>query len=221
MLTIAANSLLKMREDPSTGGEFYEWFGTPSDDCTNGYRQFTYEGPKGSKSHIKNSRLFISGNHHGNVDQQMILRSTAWPGAKILPKQFSVYCLLGGGKERVGTWHIGISIGKVRALFHPGYRGGGFRFEQAGTATKYVDNISMGYTPSTGQLHHMKISVTQLDDGKVRLKACIKTPGEKPFEASVTVTREDTGPLNQISLDRSGMSGGAAYFDDFRVSLGP
>ena len=151
----------------------------------------------------------------------MILRSSAWPATKVLPKHFTISCLVAGSDGDNGVWHLGITIGKVKTLIHPGYRGGAFRFEQVGTLHKFTDNISMGYTPATNQLHRIKITVKQLANGRVQLNTTINSPDNKSFEKSIDVSKEDIGPLNQISLDRSGNSGGNAYFDDFRVLLEP
>jgi hypothetical protein len=221
MVIDAAKSLLKSPKDKSTGGQFYEWFGTESADCTKGYRQLVYEGPKNVKPFIQNSQLVIPGKRPGNADQRMILHCNTWPATKELPKHISVSCLVGSTGEGASTHHLGITIGKVKTLIHPGYRGGGFRFEQIGTQRKFTKNINMGYTPAPKQLHRIKVTAQRMKNGKVYLKAVVSSTNKKPFETSIELDQEDVGEFNQISLDRSGRSGGNVYFDDFRVQIEP
>lgn len=180
-----------------------------------------YEGAKDVKPFIENGQLVIPGNRQGDADQRMILHASTWPAAKELPKQISVSCLVGSTGERAGTYHLGITIGKIKTLIHPGYRGGGFRFEQIGTHMKFTENINMGYTPAPNKLHCIKVTAQHMKNSKVQLKAVVSSPNNKPFETSIELDQEDTGEFNQISLDRSGRSGGNVYFDDFRVQLNP
>ena len=67
----------------------------------------------------------------------------------------------------------------------------------------------------------MSIDVTKMLDGNVRLDVLLEQLGEggRTFQSSVTVEAKDIGDLNQISLDRSGRSGGKAYFRDFMITL--
>ena len=221
MTIAAAKSLLKSPTDKSTGGQFYEWFGTKSADCTKGYRQLVYEGPMDVKPFIKNSQLVIPGKRPGGADQRMILRSSTWPATKESPKHIRVSCLVGSTGEEVSTHHLGITIGKVKTLIHPGHREGGFRFEQIGTKREFTDNINTGYTPAPNMLHRIEVTAQHMKNGKVHLNAVVISPNKKRFETSIELDQEDIGEFNQISLDRSGRSGGDVYFDDFRVEIKP
>ena len=55
----------------------------------------------------------------------------------------------------------------------------------------------------------------------MRLYVLLEQLGEggRAFQNSVTVEAKDIGDLNEISLDRSGRSGGKAYFRDFMITL--
>lgn len=221
MVIAAAKSLLKSPDDKSTGGQFYEWFGTKSDDCSKGYRQLVYNGPKNVKPFIKNSQLVIPGNRPGEHDQRMILHAKTWPASEDPPNHINVSCLMGGTGEGAGNFHLGITIGKVKAVIHPGYAGGGFRFEQVGTAFKFTETINMGYTPAPDKMHRIKVTAQRLQNSKVQLSVLVNSPNNKPFKHSIDLDQKDIGAFNQISLDRSGRTGGNVFFDDLWIQIRP
>ena len=79
----------------------------------------------------------------------------------------------------------------------------------------------MGYTPAPNMLHRIEVTAQFMKNGKVHLNAVVSSPNNKPFETSIELDQEDIGEFNQISLDRSGRSGGNVHFDDFRVEIKP
>jgi hypothetical protein len=117
-------------------------------------------------------------------------------------------------------WHLGISIGRVKVLFHPGVDGGAFRIETIPEHTALVNNQEMGFTPQpetqydmtievrrTGQEVSLEITITDCANPKNRYAQQQKLPLEK------------FGKLERIGLERSGRAGGAALFDEFELRL--
>ena len=217
----AAKSLLEKAEDPETGGWFFEWFGTDKADCLGGYRELTHEGAKAQKPFVKDGRLYIPGKHAGEEDQRLSLHAKDWPGVETLPNRMELSCLLGGEAAGAGVWHVALVVGKIKVLFHPGYQGGGFRFEQVGTLEKFSNNQDMGFTPEFGKLYRMNLVVARFPSGRVGIKATVLSPDGKSFESHIQVEAEDVGPLDRISLERSGRMGGNAIFDDLHVKIRP
>lgn len=205
--------------EADTGGVFYEWFGVEKPGLESGYRLFDYEAEGGMDGLVRDGKLRLAGDRPGDGDQQIVLKADRWPSRETFPDQFTVSAKLGGTKGGSGAWHLGIGIGKVRVLFHPDYRGGGFRFEKIGSREYVTSNEDMGFTPSTDRWQHMRVKVRKARDGRIELAARVEQEGEEPFETSTLVDGETIGPIDQVSLDRSGRTGGDALFDDFVVEF--
>lgn len=223
MIRHAASTLLDELDgqpDPATGGIFYEWFGETAPQPDKRYRGFHLKAPRGMKSRVGDRMLQHLGERPGDDDQSLILKAADWPGTETFPAGFTVMTTLGGKPGGAGAWHLGVAIGRVRALYHPGYAGGGFRFERVDGNVELTANRSMGFTPSTEQMQQMRITVRQLGRKQVQLSVTVTQEGEKPFESSIEVDSETIGPLDQISLDRSGRTGGDARFSELMVELG-
>ncbi len=73
------------------------------------------------------------------------------------PDRFSVRARLAAEGNNNFGWHLGISIGKVKTLFHPGVDGGAFRIETIPEHLAIVNNQEMGFTPQTDTMHDMTI----------------------------------------------------------------
>lgn len=210
----------KRRND--TGGRFYEWFGEDSAKLEERYHLLKFKSSVDRNGQIENGRLTFFGTKVGDGDQQYLLSSRIWPGRDQFGSHFRVSARLGGEPKSAGAWHLGISIGNVRVLFHPGYRGGGFRFETVDQNLPLSQMTSdMGFTPEGDPLEHMAIEVQRVGDGKVSLTAKVSSGEKKPvaFTKTILVNSDQIGPLNQIGLDRSGRAGGSAFFSEFSVIL--
>ncbi len=217
----AAQSLLEKPNDKATGGQFYEWFGQEKADLNEGYRQWTYDGPKDIAPTVKDGQLIISSKKPSDTDQKVVLQSSSWPQTKTFPKHFTVSCLMGSQIDGAGTYHPGIAIGKVKALMHPGYPGGGFRYENVDTKAVHTPNTTMGYTPKANVLYRIKITVKTMGSGKTHVNTVITSPENQRFEKTATFTQKEIGPINEISLIRSGRRGGDALFSDFHIEVHP
>ena len=219
ILRHAAKSLLENPKDAATSGLFYEWFGADKLNCFEGYRAFKHEGANTQQPFVKDGRLHIPGRHAKEQDQRLSLNVADWPGGKEMPERYVVSCLMGGEAGGAGAWHVAIGIGKVKALFHPGYNEGGFRFEQVGNLEKYSNNQDMGFTPEAGKLYRMDVTVGRFSAGRVGLSVIVTSDGGKTFETTIELNEDEIGPLDRISLERSGRRGGNAMFDDLRVKI--
>lgn len=204
---------------PSTGGMFHEWFGQESQNLNKGYRQFSFEADLGMQGAVKEGRLELAGNRDGDGDQRLILKSLDWPDQKTFPKDFSVSANLAGTEGGVGAWHLGISIGRVRALYHPGFDGGAFRIEQVDTNIAVASVENMGFTPSNEGWQRMKLKVRQMNNGDVELVVTIYQEKDERFVHTQLIPAAMIGKVDQISLDRSGRQGGDALFDDLVIEF--
>ena len=115
-----------------------------------------------------------------------------------------------------GSNNIGMVVGNVAMVFHPGYTPtpGAFRFESL------TSNVSMGFVPAEGILHEMNVIVTP-DGANWRLDVTI-TDGANSnnvFQASLTVSAATIGTtIGQVGFRRSGGGGGDGIFDNLRVT---
>ena len=126
---------------------------------------------------------------------------------------------MGGESLAPGLWHVGVSVGNLRLLFHPGLEGGQFRVERVDNHTVIVANTPLPFTPAAGVLHEMTIDVAQGDDGSVRFDVVIVDGAKsgRQFRHSVTASAQDVGTPARIGLERSGQAGGAALFGPFSI----
>lgn len=213
---------LEGREKPAnTGGVFFEWFGEENENLKQGYRRFYFENSSKRPGKIEGTRLIFAGKVGQDGDQRLILKSKTWPGKVEFGDRFRVSAILGGEDISSGAWHMGVTIGRIRTLFHPGMQGGAFRFERIDNNRHLTGTKGVGFEPLGDSRQRMSIDVTKMLDGNVRLDVLLEQLGEggRTFQNSVTVEAKDIGDLNEISLDRSGRSGGKAYFRDFMITL--
>lgn len=220
----AIQSLLQEGDQPrpDTGGQFYEWFGEPAPKLGKHYRHFQFENSAERGGRVEKGSLLFPGEGGIDADQRLILRSETWPGRAEFGEAFEVSARLGGEDENPVGWHLGISVGNIRALYHPGLQGGAFRFEEIDTNDALTPNVSLDFNPSTDGFQTMHLTVRRLPDGQVLLEVDLREGGGKPgrFKQAITVPANKIGKLDRISLDRSGRNGGTARFKGLTVRLG-
>ena len=133
LLQYAVASLLREKDGvkPPKGTPlvFAEFFQDKAADLEASYRDFIFDASPGLKGEVAEGTLKISGKGPIEGDQRMILSAGKICGRKLFPARFRIEVMLGGTRGGESAYHIGVSIGKVRALFHPGHATGGFRFE--------------------------------------------------------------------------------------------
>jgi hypothetical protein len=201
---------------------FAELFHDKADALDGKYRGFRFEASPGLSGKVGDGKLRFSGRGPIDGDQRLILPAKEITGKEVFPDRFRIEVMLGGTAGGQGSYHLGVSLGKVRALFHPGYAQGAFRFEHIDTHKALMENANMGFTPATDSLAIMALDVKRLPGGDVELQVTV-IPGGKADGRKYTVVRKfaaaDIGKLDFISLDRSGRTGGDALFDNLVVEI--
>ena len=198
---------------------FAEFFDQPLGSMKDGYRRFHFKANEGMTGHVHDGVLVMKGNHQNEGDQRLLLDAKSLNGKETFPDKFRIEAKLGGEVGGEGAYHIGVSVGNVRALFHPGFQGGGFRFQRVDTQEMITQNTAMGFDPLSGKKQRMSLTVQRLNGGRVELVAVV-SDGDKTFKDRKIIEAAVIGKLDHISLDRSGREGGNALFDDLVVELG-
>lgn len=216
----AVASLLRERQSKEAAGGvdlFVEFFNKAEPMVKNNYSRFRYVADKGGDAVVVDgvARLKNAGEER---DQRLILDAKALTGKEEFPDVFHIETKLGAQPGGEGICHIGISVGNVRALFHPGYPNGAFRFERVDNKTEIKRNTNMGFNPATNKLLLMGIDVKRQDNGDVALDVTV-SDGKNRFKTREVIQAAVIGKLGSISLDRSGHGGGDAMFDDFILDM--
>lgn len=183
------------------------------------YGQLRYETTvANARASVARGVLRLHGNH-AEGDQRIVLTAQQLIGHDHFTEPFDVNAEIGGEAEGSGGYHVGISIGNLRMLFHPAYRGGGFRIERVDNHHYIVTNQTMPFTPLAGVLHNMQVRVTPQKEGRVLLETSITNPNapKQTYVKKFLADKTDIGPLTQVRIERSGRSGGDALFGSFSI----
>ncbi len=223
LLREAVTSLLNERlgrkaENPA-GSLVLETFDQDADSLGEGYRRFRFKAEKGMKASVSGGILRMAGNHPNDGDQRLLLDAERVTGREVFPDAFQIEARLGGNPGGEGAYHVGVSVGNVRVLFHPGYPSGGFRIERVDNHRPLIANTAMGFDPPAGKLLRLHLDVQRRPSGDVEIQAVLSNGGPT-FRKSVVLAAGEIGKLDHIGLDRSGRTGGDGLFDDFVLHLG-
>jgi hypothetical protein len=222
LLREAVNSLLEERKNPDADKPnaklFVEFFNKDAASVSDGYQRLKFKTGVGVAGSVKDGMARLNGKHDRDGDQQLLLLAKDLTGNEEFPDSFRIESKIGGGGEGMGSFHVGISVGNVRALFHPGYQNGAFRIEQVSNNIAILGNTDMTFTPPSNKLLLMSLDIKRLPNKDVEIS--VKINHEKQtFRTSQIVKADAIGKLDRIALDRSGRNGGDAIFDDLIVDL--
>ena len=223
MMRLAVIGLLKQRENPSAVDAaqkiFVEMFTAPSDSLTKGYHSLAFVASTGKEGVVSDGLArFWGSKNNSDGDQRLVLDAKTITGAVEFPNKFQIEAKIGGRAGGEGAYHVGVSVGNVRALFHPGFIDGGFRIERVDNHQFLVPNKDMGFDPPVGKLLRMQVKVTRLSKSEITMDVVIIN-GEDQFRHSAVLLASDVGKLDKISIDRSGREGGDGIFDDLLVDF--
>src|SRR5262249_59440646 len=97
--------------------------------------------------------------------QRLVLPASRVTGKASWPDSLEVTARLGGTAKGNGAWHVGVSIGRVKILFHPDYEGGAFRAETVDAHEEFFGNQDVGFTPAAGVAHLMTVRARRTGSG--------------------------------------------------------
>jgi len=225
LMRVAVEGLLYEREHPGkthpSRQMHVEFFRQPADSLRKGYHRMVWRGDQGLDGSVADGSLFLSGKRPQiEGDQRLVLTAQSATGKEAFPDRLRIDVKIGAKAGGEGGYHVGIAVGRMRALFHPGHDGGGFRFQPVHDPGELTSNEDMGFTPKSHALYHMRVETERVANHRVKLSVEIHGE-EKSFRTSREFDASDIGPLKEVSLDRSGRVGGDAIFRDLMVQLAP
>jgi hypothetical protein len=197
-----------------------ERFAVEAKDITTGYRSFVYEATvPGCKGDVGGGRLHLRGDHEEG-DQRLAITARKVTGKARWPDALDVAVKLGGTANDNVAWHVGVSVGRVKVLFHPAYSTGAFRAEAVDTHEEFFGNQDMGFTPAADVLHQMTIRVRRTDRGYRFEVTVADAKGGGTYRKAFEVSGEQMGRFDRIGLERSGRRGGDALFESLSIKPG-
>jgi len=182
------------------------------------YGRLSFESTlPGVEAHVADGVFVIDG-QRDESDQRLVLTATELSGDEELPDRFEFRSQIGGEAAGKGGYHVGMTVGNVKMLFHPAYTGGGFRVEQSDDHHYLTTNENMGFTPEDGKTYEMTVDV-QRDAENVRYDIMVINADDptQRFRKRVVYPVSKVGRWDRVALERSGRTGGAALFESFEV----
>ena len=192
-----------------------ETFDLASEELEADYADWTWFSSGGGAATVEDGVLHLSGS--GNMRAVLDL---------IPAPPFTIAGMVGAaGASGSGGFNLGLAIGDVTAVFHPGYAGGAFRFGTVNGGS-VTSNEDVGFTPATGVLHDLVVTATA-SGTDVHLVAVL-TDGSDPanvFTSEVTVDAATIGAdalglLPGLGFSRNGGAGDDAIYDDLSIDGG-
>lgn len=209
----------RKRLDLTAGrNSLHENFTRQAKSLAKGYGSFLYEADNTGTARVMEGKLLIDGDNDEG-DQRLYITSDRMIGRLQWPRSFEVRARLGGNEGNNFGWHVGVSIGRVKVLFHPGLSGGACRAETTDTHESIFGNEDMGFTPATDAIHEMWIQVTKNDNGAEFDVTVHDANSKTVFHRKFIASKQQLGKFNRIGLERSGRRGADAVFDSVSIEL--
>jgi hypothetical protein len=198
---------------------FVQKFTVDAKDAAKGYGRFAYETTTpGWKAEVRGGRLRLLGDHPEG-DQRLFITARKALGKPKWPDSLEVTARLGGTDGDCGAWHVGVSVGAVKVLFHPGYSQGAFRAETVDKREEFVGNQDMGFTPAAGVIHQLTVKVRRTNRG-YRFEAELANANGGAYRKTFEVSSKQVGGFDRVGLERSGRRGGDAVFESVTIRQG-
>jgi hypothetical protein len=186
---------------------------------TAGVGRFEYETTAARALRVEKGVAAIGG-EQAECDQRLVITSKRMTGRDEFPDRCEVHVRLEAEDNNNFGWHLGVSIGRVKVLLHPGLDGGAFRAETVDDHEYLFGNEDMGFTPMPGVAHTMTIGVKRRGKGATLDVTLVDgSDTKRKFHRVIDVSPEHLGALDRIGLERSGRAGGAALFDEVTIRL--
>jgi hypothetical protein len=199
---------------------FVERFTVSANDITKGYRSFLYEASiEGCKAEVTAGRLVLQGDHQ-EADQRLVVTSQKALGKALWPDPLDIVVKLGGTDNDNVAWHVGVSVGRVKVLFHPNFSSGAFRAEAVDTHECFFNNEEMGFTPAAEVMHEMTIHVVRTDSRYRFEVTVVNGKGGGKHQKVFEVSEKQMGHFDRVGLERSGRRGGNALFESLSIKPG-
>lgn len=187
---------------------------------TSGVGRFEYEGNGPKALRVADGVAAIGGPDQPECDQRLFITSQRMTGRPEFPDRCEVTARFVAEDNNNFGWHLGISIGRVKVLLHPGVDGGGFRAETVDEHEYLFSNEDMGFTPMPGINHTMTVAVHRSGEGATLDVTFIDgSDPKRKFTRKIDVSPEHLGKFDRIGLERSGRAGGAARYDEVSIRL--
>lgn len=187
-----------------------------------GYGRFLYNADNGGPAKVAQGKLRIDGSNPEG-DQRLYMTSQRMIGRERWPDELEVRVKLGGEAGNNFGWHMGVSVGNVKTLFHPGLAGGHFRAETTDKHFYLFRSEMMKFEPISDVMHEMIIRVNRTKKGAdfdVTITGGKGVKEGQPHKKKFSVTSEQLGDYNRIGLERSGRTGADALFEAISIRLG-
>ncbi len=190
---------------------------------TAGLGLFQYESDAGRALRVEKGIVALGGTtpdgkQQPECDQRIYLKAQSLLGQPEFPDRFTVRARMAAENNNNFGWHLGISLGSVKALFHPGVDGGAFRLETIPEHQAILNNQEMGFTPQTDSMHDMTIEfhrVGQEAGLEITIVDCANPKNRYTQKSKIPLAK--FGKLDRLGLERSGRTGGAALIDEVEI----
>lgn len=208
------------RLDLSAGRhQLEETFARSQATLKDGYGRFSYTADNGGRAKVADGVLRIRGGG-AEGDQRLLITSQRMLGRDRWPDRLVVATNLAGEHGNNYGWHLGVSVGRIKVLFHPGVDEGAFRAETTDDHQALFSNENMGFDVATGKMYKMTLRVVRTDQGADFEATFEDEKGGHSYRRRFRVTHEQLGEFNRIGLERSGRTGADALFDSVAIRLG-
>jgi hypothetical protein len=157
---------------------------------------------------------------HDEADQRLVITAQKAIGEPLWPGSLEIAVKLGGTDNDNIAWHVGVSVGRVKVLFHPNFPSGAFRAESVDSHEYFFGNEDRGFTPAADVMHEMTIRVVRTDRG-YRFEVTVEDgKGGGKHRKVFAVSEEQMCRFDRIGLERSGRRGGNALFESLSIKPG-